>query len=301
MGRGLWARVRAVFATAVGVLSAWRALGQRGASVIVSVGGYASVPGVVAAALRRLPIALVEPNATPGRANRLAARFARGVFVQFEAATPHLQTHAAITSPSAPRCAGSWSRRLRAAPERRPPTQPIRLLIFGGSQGARQINEAMIEIAPQLDPARFEIFHQTGEADRERVSQAYADTALDAQVVAFEPDMPLRYAESDLAICRSGALTVAELAMAGLPALLVPYPFAADDHQKANADAAARAGAARVLDARPLDAERLLGELRGLAEDPDGLVAMSRAAAGLARPDAARDVVEHCAHWLESA
>jgi UDP-N-acetylglucosamine--N-acetylmuramyl-(pentapeptide) pyrophosphoryl-undecaprenol N-acetylglucosamine transferase len=295
MGRGAAAQIRALFATARGVVAAWRELGARRARVLVSVGGYASVPGVVAAALRRIPIALVEPNAMPGRANRLAARLARGVFVQFDAAAAVLGRRGPVTITGAP-LRRALVASFRAAPPRRPPGKPLRLLVFGGSQGARQINEAMIEAAPRL-VGTCEVFHQTGEADRERVAAAYTAAGVPARVVAFERDMPARYAESDLALCRSGALTVAELAMAGLPALLVPYPFAADDHQTANARAAAEAGAAILLPSRPLAAGDVLRALSDLVAHPERLLAMGRAAARLARPDAAQRIVEACAAW----
>ena len=299
MGRGALAQLRAVLATLRGALAARRELASRRASVLISVGGYASVPGVIAAALRRIPIALVEPNAMPGRANRLASRIARGAFVQFEAAVSELRRAGEVAVVGAPLRAALVAA-FRSAPPRRPPGKPLRLLVFGGSQGARQINDAMIEAAPRLDRAAFAIFHQTGEADRERVAAAYAAAGVDARVVAFERDMPTRYAESDLALCRSGALTVAELAMAGLPALLVPYPHAADDHQSANARAAAAAGAAIVLPARPLATPDLLAALAGLAAHPERLVAMSAASARLAKPDAASQIVSACAEWSEA-
>jgi UDP-N-acetylglucosamine--N-acetylmuramyl-(pentapeptide) pyrophosphoryl-undecaprenol N-acetylglucosamine transferase len=232
----------------------------------------------------------------PGRASRLAARFARGVFVQFEAATGVLHRGGAVSVVGAP-LRQALVAAFRSAPPRRTPGKPLRLLVFGGSQGARQINDVMIEAAPDLARADIEIFHQTGEADRERVSGAYAAAGIAARVVAFERDMPARYAESDLALCRSGALTVAELAMAGLPALLVPYPHAADDHQAANARAVVGAGAAIVLPSRPAAAGDLLRALADLAGHPEQLVAMSAAAARLARPDAARQIVEACAAW----
>jgi UDP-N-acetylglucosamine--N-acetylmuramyl-(pentapeptide) pyrophosphoryl-undecaprenol N-acetylglucosamine transferase len=296
MGRTLGARLRAVWATSRGVLAAWRELGVRRARVLISVGGYASVPGVIAAALRRIPIALVEPNARPGRANRLAARFARGVFVQFEAAAGALRRAGAVSVVGAP-LRQALVAAFRSAPPRRPPGKPLRLLVFGGSQGARQINDAMIEAAARLDRGAFEVFHQTGDSDRERVAAAYAAAGVAARVVAFERDMPTRYAEHDLAVCRSGALTVAELAMAGLPALLVPYPHAADDHQSANARAAAEAGAAIVLPSRPLATADLLRALANLAARPEQLAAMSAAAARRARPDAAARIVAACAAW----
>ncbi len=296
MGRGAAAQIHAVFATLRGALVARRELGNRRASVLISVGGYASVPGVIAAALRRIPIALVEPNAMPGRANRLAARFARGVFVQFEAAAGALRRSGGVAVVGAP-LRQALVAAFRSALPRRAPGKPLRLLVFGGSQGARQINDAMIEAAPRLDRTGFEIFHQTGEADRERVAAAYAAAGITAEVVVFERDMPARYAASDLALCRSGALTVAELAMAGLPALFVPYPHAADDHQSANARAAAEAGAAIVLPSRPLAAGDLLRALADLAARPEQLVAMGAAASRLARPDAAERIVAACGDW----
>ena len=181
---------------------------------------------------------------------------------------------------------------------RRVPAPPFRLLVFGGSQGARQINEAMIEAAPSFDAQLLEVFHQTGEADRERVAAAYAAAGLRAEVVAFEPDMPARYRWADLAVCRSGALTVAELTLAALPALFVPYPHAADDHQAANARALADAGAARVLDPRSLTGDRLAAALRDLFAAPAELQSMSAASAKLARPDAAEQIIEDCAALL---
>ena len=156
----------------------------------------------------------------------------------------------------------------------------------------------MIEAAAQLDASRIEIFHQSGEADRERTEAAYRAAGLKAEVVTFEPDMPARYRWADLALCRSGALTVAELALARLPALLVPYPFAADDHQTANAAALVEAGAARILDENPLSGERVAKALREVFEAPEQLAAMGDSAAKLARPDAASQIVEDCAQRM---
>ena len=298
MGRGLLGRLAALPAIAAACFAAWRELGRRDVDIVISVGGYASVPAVAAAVLRRLPIALVEPNAIPGRANLTAARFARRVFLGFEAAA------AAFDRPPrepAQLCGIPLRRALVDAfagqAERRAPAAPFRLLVFGGSQGARQLNDAMIEAAPALG-REIHVFHQTGAADQERVTQAYAAAGVSAEVLAFEPDMPGRYAWADLALCRSGALTVAELALAGLPALLVPYPYAADNHQRANALALADAGAGRLLDT-PLGA--LAGVLLGVFESPGELVAMGRNARALARPDAAERIVAECAALLAEA
>jgi UDP-N-acetylglucosamine--N-acetylmuramyl-(pentapeptide) pyrophosphoryl-undecaprenol N-acetylglucosamine transferase len=297
MGRGSLARLGAVPAMLCACVAAWRRLGAAGADIVVSVGGYASVPAVVAAWLRRIPVALVEPNAVPGRANRAAARIARLVFVQFEEA-------AAEFARSIPRdhifASGIPLRRrlletFADRAERRLPAAPFRLLVFGGSQGAHQINETVRLAVSTLGNLEIEIFHQTGAADRDRVAKAYAEAGISATVVDFEADMPGRYDWADLAVCRAGALTVAELALAGLPAIFVPYPYAADDHQAANAQALAAAGAARVLDAHTLTPETLAETLRDLFSRPAELRRMGAAATGLARPRAAEKILSECA------
>jgi UDP-N-acetylglucosamine--N-acetylmuramyl-(pentapeptide) pyrophosphoryl-undecaprenol N-acetylglucosamine transferase len=288
---------------ALSILAAtWRArshMRRFAADLCVSVGGYAGMPAVLAAALSGIPLAVVEPNAVPGRANRLSARFARRVFLGFEAAAARIGGR--------PERVRSFGVPLRAslvaafadAPPRRAPAPPFRLLVFGGSQGARQINEAMMDALPLLSGLALEVFHQAGEADRDRVADAYRKSGVPAQVVAFEADMPARYRWADLALCRSGALTVAELALAGLPSLLVPYPFAADDHQAANARELAAAGAARVLEPRGLDAQALAGALRDLFGAPEALRRMAAAASSRARPDAAARIVAECAAMAE--
>jgi len=301
-GRSLPARMRTIPATVHACWSAWRSLGSFGADFAISVGGYASMPAVVAAALRQIPIAIVEPNAIPGRANRAAARMAKLIFVQFEQAAATFSEAGAANRvhntgvPLREKLVATFA----GASARRSPKPPFRLLVAGGSQGARQINNAMIDAAPQLDATRIEIFHQSGEVDRERTEAAYRAAGLTAEVVAFESDMPKRYGWADLALCRAGALTVAELALAGLPALLVPYPFAADDHQTANAAALVAAGAAQMLDENPLGGKRVVSALRGILEVPERIAAMGDRAAKLARPDAAARIIEDCAKRIGS-
>jgi UDP-N-acetylglucosamine--N-acetylmuramyl-(pentapeptide) pyrophosphoryl-undecaprenol N-acetylglucosamine transferase len=297
MGRGAAGRLLALPAIAAASAAAWATLGRLRAGVVISVGGYASVPAVVAAAARGLPIALVEPNAVPGRANRATARRARVCFAGFDATARALSDSARggrVVVSGIP-LRRSLVAAFAGAGTRRIPTPPFRLLVFGGSQGAHQINEAMCEIARGLDPREVEIFHQTGSVDRDRVAAAYARAGIRAEVLDFEPDMPRRYQWADLAVCRSGALTVAELAMAGLPALLAPFPQAADDHQLANARELAGAGAARVLETQPLAPADLARALTDAFEKPAELVAMARAALRLARPDAAERIVDECA------
>ncbi len=300
MGQRLWGRINAVLGLLGAARAARRVLRRRRARIVVSVGGYAGVPAVWAAVRDRLPLALVEPNAIPGRANRLAARFARRIFTQFDEAARSLDAGRGTARNLGIPLRRALIEAFPADAPRRAPASPLRLLVFGGSQGARQINEAMMDAIARLDARALEIFHQTGAMDRERVADAYAKAGVEAQVVAFEPDMPRRYLWADLALCRSGALTVAELALAGLPALLVPYPFAADDHQAANARALEAAGAARVLDSRRLSGESLAETLRAILEEPSQLVDMGTRARELGRRDAATAIVAECASLIES-
>lgn len=294
MGRSLIGKLSGAFRILAQVGRAQAALRERNADVVVSVGGFAAMPAALAALLTRRPLVLVEPNAIPGRVNRLTARFARRVFMGFDSAARHLPRSGKLKPVGIP-----LRRNLTEAfakGETRPaPRSPLRLLIFGGSQGAHQINEAMIAMASELAECPIQIFHQTGQDDLSAVREAYEKAGVTAEVVAFERDMPSRYLWADLAISRAGALTVAELAMAGLPALLIPYPFAADDHQAANAEALSEAGAALRIESRPLDPQRLMQEVRTLQANPEQLITMSQAATTRARPDAAEQIVEETA------
>jgi UDP-N-acetylglucosamine--N-acetylmuramyl-(pentapeptide) pyrophosphoryl-undecaprenol N-acetylglucosamine transferase len=290
-GMGLAARAGALAAFARASAGAVGLLRRRRAGLVLSVGGYAAAPAAAAAIVLGRPLALVEPNAVPGRTNRAMARFARAVFTAFAAAEPAFRGAAVTTGAPLRR---ALIDRFVAAPERRAPEPPIRLLVVGGSQGARQLNDALLEALPDLDPALYEVFHQTGAADRERVASAYRTTGFRAQVVDFDPALAERYLWADLALCRAGALTVAELAMAGLPSLLVPYPFAADDHQRANARALQAEGAGLLLDPSSFDGKVLREALESLLAEPERLREMGRRARALARPDAAARIVESC-------
>jgi UDP-N-acetylglucosamine--N-acetylmuramyl-(pentapeptide) pyrophosphoryl-undecaprenol N-acetylglucosamine transferase len=293
LGQEALARIAGAGALAGATIRAIGLLHRRRTDVVLSVGGYAAAPAAAAAALLRVPLLLVEPNAIPGRTNRLLARFATHVFTAFEAAqTPFVATLGAarVSSPGAP-LRRALLEAFANAPPRRAAAAPFRLLVVGGSQGARQLNEGMLEALRYLDASRLEIFHQTGPADRERVANGYARSGFRAEVLDFEPALPARYAWADFGVCRAGALTVAELALAGLPSLLVPYPHAADDHQRANARALADRGAARVLDPSGFDGKTLADAIGALLDHPDDLRTMAAAARSLARPDAAADIV----------
>lgn len=298
MGRSLLGRVRGALSILRSVGSALRILWQFQPDAVISVGGYAAMPTALAAWLLRRPLFLVEPNAIPGRVNRLTARLARCVFVGFESARGYLPRSTECLCLGVPLRRALY-RAFAAREAARVPSKPLHLFVFGGSQGARQLNENVPEALARLAKGSVEVFHQTGETDRTAVAARYAELGIEATVVAFEREMPKRYAWADLALCRAGALTVAELALAGMPALLVPYPFAADDHQSANARALEEAGAARRIPAQPLDVHALAQTIAELVTTPGRLVQMRQAAVRLARPRAAIDIVEACVDRLD--
>jgi len=298
MGRSLLGRLRGAFSILRSVGSALRILWRYRPDAVISVGGYAAMPTALAAWISRRPLFLVEPNAIPGRVNRLTAHFARCVFVGFESARGYLPRRTDSVCVGVPLRRALY-RAFAGRPEPRLPTKALRIFVFGGSQGARQLNENVPEALAKLAKGGVEVFHQTGETDRAAVAARYAELGIPAEVVAFERDMPKRYAWADLAICRAGALTVAELALAGMPALVVPYPFAADDHQTANARALEEAGAARLIPAQPLDVNALAQTIAELVTTPGRLLLMRQASVRLARPRAATEIIERCVARLD--
>lgn len=303
VGRGVLGSLFGALWIVAAAFSARRALNKCGADAVISVGGYAAMPSLLAAICMRIPIALVEPNAIPGRVNRLTARFARLVFPGFEITAKRLAMESRSHSLGVP-LRESLIEAFDREDERRAATAPFRLLVFGGSQGARQINEAMMTAAPGLAELEVEVFHSAGKADRDRVAESYEKAGVRAETVAFESDLPARYRWADIAICRAGALTIAELALSGLPALLVPYPYAADDHQTANAVELENIGAAlrlTGLEEPVAGGERVVSALRNIFSDPTRLVAMGTAARSMAHPQAAREIIETCTAEMFSA
>ena len=261
--------------------------------VVVGIGGYASGPVVLAAALLGRPTVLAEPNSVPGFANRLLGRFARVVCVAFESA-------GAAFARGKVRMTGNPVRRgLRegGAPSRLPTdiSTPA-LLVMGGSQGARGLNrlvcEALVLLARRS--VRFTATHQAGAADLDAMRARYADAGVAVEGTAFIDDVAAAYRGADLVIARAGATTLAELEVAGRPAVLLPYPFAADDHQWHNARPLVEAGAALVFRESQMTAERFAEELAGLLREPTRLEAMGRAMSARGRPDAAARILDEC-------
>lgn len=286
-GRGLERRFTlanfgALFGAFVAFLRSWRLLGRTRPRVVVGVGGYASLACVVAARLRRIPVVVHEQNAAPGLANRIAVR---------------LGARAAVAMPGTPLdgavVVGNPVRAAVFGLERRPdPARPL-VLVFGGSLGAGRINEAVLGLAERWRNRRdIRIRHIAGRRNFEacqaalEVSRRTGDQ-LEYALVDYEDHMEDWYRQASLAVCRAGAVTVAELAGAGLPAILVPLPRAPADHQTRNALVLVESGAGVLLPDAECTSERLGAEIDALLSDADRVAGMAKAALGLARPDAA--------------
>ena len=254
--------------------------------VVVGVGGYLAGPVMLEAALANLATVLIEPNAVPGFTNRLLAPVIRAAAVGFEGAARFYGPKASVTGLPVRKEFG------RIAPKRHIP--PYTILVSGGSQGSAAINACLIQTLPFLAavdvPLRF--VHQTGEHDLGKVRAAYRERGVEAETTAFIEDMPQAFAEADLIIARSGALTVGELTAAGKAALLIPFPAATDQHQLENARVLERAGGARVIEQAKLTPERLLKEMIDLMLRPDQLTKMEQRARSLARMDAAERIAD---------
>ncbi len=262
-------------------------------ALTIGVGGFASGPAVLAALLLGVPTLLLEQNAIPGRTNRALSLFTGAVAVSFAGSEAYLKGRSVLTGNPVRRSIAELAPRTRG---------PLRtLLSFGGSRGARALNEAWIGALPRLGGLGIAFTLQTGDHDRERVAAAAAGCGASARVEAFLDDLPERLAAADLVVARAGATTVAELTAGGVPSILVPYPYAADDHQRANARALSAAGAALVIDPDELTADRLAGAVRSLAEDPARLTKMGRSAAALGRPEAAALVADLADRLTEGA
>jgi UDP-N-acetylglucosamine--N-acetylmuramyl-(pentapeptide) pyrophosphoryl-undecaprenol N-acetylglucosamine transferase len=294
-GQGAFGLLRGVGRVPWALLQSMAVLRKFDPDVVVGVGGYASGPAVMAAWMLRIPTAVQEQNALPGMTNRLLGRFARAVFIAFEEARPFFpvgRTH----------LLGNPIRRafLDNYLHSKPPAERLSILVTGGSQGAHGLNtrvaDAVERLAPGLGP-RLRIVHQTGVKDLEGVRARYerlSPTGIEISATPFIDDMARAYAEADLLVCRAGATTIAELTVCKKPSILVPFPFAADDHQTVNARSLVQAGAALLLQERDLTGEALAAELRALESDRPRLTRMARASGLLGRPEAAREIADVC-------
>ncbi len=251
--------------------------------VMIGVGGYASGPAMLAGAMLRVPLMIFEPNVVPGVANRMVARWVKAAAVHFEATQSYFP-NAVVTGVPV-------RREFFAVPARSLDDRPT-LLVFGGSQGAHAINVAIVQAMPILAAQIpvLHLIHQTGQSDFEAAQAAAIKAGISAEVSPFIDDMPAAFARADLLICRSGASTVAEVAASGKPAIFVPLPTAADDHQRHNAETLANAGAALLLPQPELTPDRLAQKIASLLADRPQLAKMGESARHFAHPNAATEI-----------
>jgi UDP-N-acetylglucosamine--N-acetylmuramyl-(pentapeptide) pyrophosphoryl-undecaprenol N-acetylglucosamine transferase len=288
-GMGLVKLVLGLLTLPISLFESWRILMRTKPDVVVGVGGYSSGPVVLTAWMMRVPTAVQEQNALPGLTNRILGRFVKAVFLAFEEAVaffPAGKTHVV----------GNPIRRKLMENFLRSKIQHDRfsILVFGGSLGARGINSRMRDALDHLGDLKDQLHfvHQTGKNDVEEVRKAYADRGFEAQVVEFIDDMSEAYARSELVICRAGATTVAELTVCKKASILIPFPFATDDHQAVNARALVSAGAALMFREAELDGAKLAAEIRELSKDPQRLKKMEKAAGLLGRPEASKELAD---------
>lgn len=283
--RGPWQAVRFFTEHLAGYRAARKFVRRQQVSAVVGLGGYASVPMARAAAAQRVPLVLLEPNACPGRANAWLAGSATLLCTAFESARRQLRTRCPVRLTGTPV-------RTQSAPPRGDGARPRQLLVLGGSQGARVLNQQVPRALYRVGKlaAGWRIVHQSGPRDHEATRELYHKLAIRAEVMPFVEDLPRLLAETDFAVARAGGSTIAELAAAGVGALVIPYPHAADDHQRKNAEELVKAGAAVMVDAREVSGRldyRLADELKALLSYPQRIVALGEAMHSLARPASA--------------
>lgn len=290
-GKGIGDTIKSLSRLPVGFAQAFTIVGRHRPNVVFGVGGYSSGPVLVAAKLRGVPTAIHESNAFPGLTNRVLARFVTAAAVAFETAAQRMKRADAVLTGNPVR-----EEFFSVSRQQAPGTHARkRVLIFGGSQGSRTINDAMIGallfMAPLRD--RIEIVHQTGPNELPKMQQAYRASAFaDARVVAYLDPMVGEIAAADLIVSRSGSMTVGELAAVGRAAILIPFAAATDNHQELNARAVELAGGAMVITERELSPERLGFAITEIVSDSDRTARMGTAARTLAAPEATKKIVD---------
>ena len=298
-GKSVADRARGALLLPASLWDAWRLVTRRRPHLVIGVGGYSSGPVVLVAALRGIPTMVLEQNAVPGLTNRLLARFVKAAAVTFDSTREFFGGKAFVSgNPVRPEFVESVGPLTEAGADDE--SSVARILVFGGSQGAHAINVAMVEAAAELAAhPHLRLTHQTGERDVEMVRAAYRRAGISAEVEPFLYDMGRRLRHADVIVCRAGATTLAEIAAAGKAAILIPLPTATDDHQRRNAEALASSGAADVLLQSDATGGVLAQRVLALAGDRETRMRMARAARSLARPDAAKVIVDRALELVE--
>jgi UDP-N-acetylglucosamine--N-acetylmuramyl-(pentapeptide) pyrophosphoryl-undecaprenol N-acetylglucosamine transferase len=292
-GEGLFSRLRTLFGLPGCILEARSRLKTLKPHLVLGMGGHAAGPVGVAAYTLGIPLAIHEQNAIPGTTNRWLARFARRVFLSFPDDGGHFPAEKSLWT-------GNPIRGEFFAPQGARPPTPFTVMLMGGSQGARHLNLETLAALPRLADLkdRLRFLHLTGEADYEQAQAGYRQAGFAAEVAAFSPEVASWMAQAHLLVCRAGASSLAELAAAGRAALLVPYPFAANNHQEHNARFFETAGAAEVILNKDFTGVLLAGKIRQLMAEPERLARMEAASRSLAKPDAAGEILEGCLELL---
>ena len=281
---GFVGKIKGLFILPKSFLEARRLINDFKPDVVIGAGGYVSGPVLMTASLMRVPTLVMDSNALPGFTNRQLARFVDKAALTFAEAMPFFGKKGIVT--------GNPVRKefFDIQPKQR--GEKVNLLIFGGSQGARAINNAMGDALDKLPSDKLQIVHQTGEFDLEKLKEVYSRSAFqNSDVRPYIANMVDEFAKADLVICRAGATTCAELSAAGKAAIMIPLPTAADDHQRKNAEALEKAGAAKMILQRDLSGESLANEILDLINSPGKISAMETATKKLARKDAAEVTV----------
>jgi UDP-N-acetylglucosamine--N-acetylmuramyl-(pentapeptide) pyrophosphoryl-undecaprenol N-acetylglucosamine transferase len=292
-GEGLLSRGRTLLGVPKAVLAGRARLKALKPHLVLGMGGHSSGPAGVAAWLLGIPLALHEQNAIPGAANRYLSRLADKIFVSFPACRDLFPRGRCLWT-------GNPIRPEFFKPGQPRADSPFTVLVTGGSQGAHHLNMAVLAGLPFLGDLkdRLAFLHLTGKADREAVAAGYREHGFAAQVVAFSPEMPDLMRRAHLLVCRAGASTLAELAAVGRAAILVPYPFAANNHQEFNARFLTAAGAGEIILNKDFTGEAFAGKIKQFLSEPEHLAHLEAGSRQLARPDAAKEIVQGCVELI---
>ncbi len=294
VGKSFLGKTKAVWSLLKGIVESNRILKELKPDLVVGSGGYVSVAPVIAAWLRSVPIVLMEQNTIPGKANRLLSRLADAVCITYQESMAYFPFHKIHLTGNPVReriKRGSYEAgiKLFGLSDRL-----LTVLVFGGSRGASSINRAMVEALAYLSPVKEDVqfLHQTGEADYRFVRAAYQDMGFHATVTPFIYQMAEAYAVADIVVARAGATTLSEICVTGKPSILIPYPHAASDHQRVNAEKLMKMKAAVMIADDELDGRRLSEEIMRLLKDDELRKEMRKWALSFARPDAAKRIAD---------
>ncbi|MCI5225202.1 MAG: undecaprenyldiphospho-muramoylpentapeptide beta-N-acetylglucosaminyltransferase [Candidatus Electrothrix sp. AX2] len=296
-GMGLKHRIKSLLRLPFAVLEAWKIIKGFQPDLVFGVGGYVTGPVLLAARLRFVPTCIHEQNSISGLANRMTSSFVSRIFVSIPGDYPFSEQKTVISGNPVRQEIITAAQRKQQQGTRAEREKVLTLLIMGGSLGAHRINMLMLDVAAQFDEQQkklVKLIHQTGSADKDKVRDGYAVAGVQAEVRDFFTDMASLYSQADLVLARAGATSLAELAVMGLPAVLIPYPYAANDHQAKNAAYYVAGGGSVMYRESDLDAQQLYKILSQLLDDVDKLQQMGYSMNRMGQPEATQHILENC-------